>query len=920
MRSHSLVHAPALPPEASRANTALHLKTPTAAPIAHSVRFIGRVVEAEAALGAVRAQDSSGAVIVGAVGVGKTALLHHVQRSLVNSYVVRVRGLRSATSFPYRALSFLLSEVPGAVTHPALVLSAVGAYLREEADGRHIVFAIDNAEHLDRASSTLIGQLVAGNGASVIMTVADFAQADPAFMSLWRTGSLQRIDLAPFSFADTALFVASELGAQVSREGVEALWSVARGNAQATRAALQSFTQRGVLARRGQVWILLPERRGVGYEVVSTSPLLRTLTPMQRHIVDLVSLAGELSWKDLARLAHPAELDVLQDSGILVVLSDREPRVMLASPGLAEAVAEQVPADVAARLYQDLRSHPSAAGQLRSDPTREVGWVVRAGLPVDAERALAAVDALNRSGHHQRATELVGLLAAQRDSHRLTLEAMVAALGQGHLNDATAASATLTAAQPDLEREVLIRHLVEESRLRRVRAVGDPAAPLDQADEWLASWDRDPDSDGCDIPGLAGLRRRVRVARAELASFEGRYLDNLRDLEDARAADMAVLGDREERESQVALQSLLLEAMVLQSPTEEASGLAGVLVRNLTHPEVSHQVADAALLRVELAFLIAGSWGAVRRIFPDFQLSSTAWSPHRGSLADIATALDLVAEERAQEASRLLGPVVEQLRVGDRYGLLPLAAAILTYCHARTHPLDRGLAHLTLGGRAQSSPWVVRRATLHYQLLSQSLSGSRAQVARQMQERSADDLARGATMVAVVSLGSALRLGSTQAAQELEALCENCEGPLAEQCLLYARALRTADAGLVIRAVEVAAEAGDYRLAVDMATSGSDHALATDDRAAYRLIQRRLGDVLPERLRGGQGVPTLGLLTAREREIAAQAAMGSSNRAIAESMYVSVRTVEGHLYQVYSKLGVRTRAELADLFPGEVDS
>ncbi|WP_191931908.1 LuxR C-terminal-related transcriptional regulator [Arthrobacter bussei] len=894
------------------------------APPGYPVRFIGRAAETESALQTVIDPDSSGAVVVGAPGVGKTALLHQVLRSLPGSYVVRVRGLRSSASFPYRALSFLLSEVPGTVTHPALVLSAVSAHLREEAGGRPIVFAIDNAEHLDKASSTLIGQLLSGDSASAVLTVTDFAQADPVFMSLWRAGSLRRIDLRPLSFEDTVLFVASELGTPVSREGVEALWSVAGGNAQGTRAALQGFVQRGVLARRGEAWVLLPERKGIGHDVVSTSPLLRTLTRNQRRIVDLVSLAGGLPWKDAARLVDPSELDALQDAGVLVVLADPEPRVRLAADGLADAVAEQVPEDEAARLYQDLRSRPAAARHLAGDPAREVGWLLQAGLSVDAQLGVTAVQTLNRSGHHRRAADLIRRITTRQQSPDLALEAMIAALGQGHLKDATAASATLSASEVELDREVVIRHLVEESRLRRLQAVGDPASPLDRADEWLASWGLDPGgqppADAQERSESVSLGRRVRVARAELASFEGRYRDNLSDLEGMHQAELSPSSDREECESQVALQSLLLEAMVLQEPTENALRLAEVLARNLAHPEVSHQAADAALLRVEVAFLIAGNWAAGRMIFSGFRPSSSSWSLHRGSLADVAGALDLIARERVRDATALLKPVVEQLRVADRYGLLPLAGAVLTYCHALTRPMDRGVAHLPLAGHAEGSPWMVRRATRHYQVLSQALTGGRAEVALQLQERVPSDLRRGATMWAVISLMSALRLGSRPAAKELKALSENLEAPLAEVCLLYAEALLEADTGLLIRAVETAAASGDYRLAADMARSGIDQALADDDRTAYRLIHRRLREVLPERLKDGLGVATLGLLTAREREIAVLAATGRSNRAIAQHMYVSVRTVEGHLYQVYSKLSVNTRAELAELFPAEIDS
>ncbi|GDY29816.1 helix-turn-helix transcriptional regulator [Gandjariella thermophila] len=53
------------------------------------------------------------------------------------------------------------------------------------------------------------------------------------------------------------------------------------------------------------------------------------------------------------------------------------------------------------------------------------------------------------------------------------------------------------------------------------------------------------------------------------------------------------------------------------------------------------------------------------------------------------------------------------------------------------------------------------------------------------------------------------------------------------------------------------------------------------------------------------------MLTGMERRVAALAAAGQSNRTIAESLFVTVRTVETHLTSVYRKLGVLRRGELA---------
>jgi DNA-binding CsgD family transcriptional regulator len=61
-------------------------------------------------------------------------------------------------------------------------------------------------------------------------------------------------------------------------------------------------------------------------------------------------------------------------------------------------------------------------------------------------------------------------------------------------------------------------------------------------------------------------------------------------------------------------------------------------------------------------------------------------------------------------------------------------------------------------------------------------------------------------------------------------------------------------------------------------------------------------------------------LTRREREVVSLAARGLSSSAIAEKLVLSVRTVEGHLYNSFGKLGVTRREDLAgrlDAGPGE---
>ncbi|WP_372667853.1 LuxR C-terminal-related transcriptional regulator [Amycolatopsis kentuckyensis] len=67
----------------------------------------------------------------------------------------------------------------------------------------------------------------------------------------------------------------------------------------------------------------------------------------------------------------------------------------------------------------------------------------------------------------------------------------------------------------------------------------------------------------------------------------------------------------------------------------------------------------------------------------------------------------------------------------------------------------------------------------------------------------------------------------------------------------------------------------------------------------------------------GSSAPGTGQLTAQERQVAELAAAGLSNREIGARLFLSPRTVGYHLYKLFPKLGVASRAQLRDVaLPG----
>jgi len=57
--------------------------------------------------------------------------------------------------------------------------------------------------------------------------------------------------------------------------------------------------------------------------------------------------------------------------------------------------------------------------------------------------------------------------------------------------------------------------------------------------------------------------------------------------------------------------------------------------------------------------------------------------------------------------------------------------------------------------------------------------------------------------------------------------------------------------------------------------------------------------------------PPPDVLSAQELQIARLAAVGLSNREIGERLYLSPRTVGSHLYRIFPKLGITSRAQLS---------
>lgn len=172
--------------------------------------------------------------------------------------------------------------------------------------------------------------------------------------------------------------------------------------------------------------------------------------------------------------------------------------------------------------------------------------------------------------------------------------------------------------------------------------------------------------------------------------------------------------------------------------------------------------------------------------------------------------------------------------------------------------------------------------------------------------------AQGEILLASHLLGLLIRNGQFEVADRLLDLQHGQRHQLAESFRLLAQGAQNRDAQLLAAAVGALAALGFVSYATDDGAEIFRHMNASQRRQAARKAHKFMLSLQAERIspKAFANLGSLTVLTEREKFVASAAASGLSNLEIAEQASVSVRTVEGHLYQVYSKLGIRKRTDL----------
>jgi DNA-binding CsgD family transcriptional regulator len=260
----------------------------------------------------------------------------------------------------------------------------------------------------------------------------------------------------------------------------------------------------------------------------------------------------------------------------------------------------------------------------------------------------------------------------------------------------------------------------------------------------------------------------------------------------------------------------------------------------------------------------------------------------------------LVERGELDQAEHALEPVAADLQTTSQMaGVLRHARGRLRFAQRRLgEALDdfRAAGEIATRARAVSPcylPWRSDAALVELAL-------GNAEGARQLSE---EELELARAFGAPRTLGVALRAAALVAGgQRGEALLREAIEVLGGPDTRLEQARARADLGAVLRRSNRRVEAREMlRQAVDAA-----HRVGAEPLAGVAETELRATGARPRRVM----LTGLEALTASERRIAELAAEGLTNAQIAQTLFVTARTVEGHLTNVFLKLDVKARIEL----------
>jgi DNA-binding CsgD family transcriptional regulator len=860
--------------------------------------LVGRGEELDELVGCLLGGDHAGVVVAGSAGVGKTRLAREVLNVAVAAgYNAEwVMATRAAASAPLSVFAALMPSETVLGTEPIDVFGRVAAALRARSAGRPTVVAVDDAQLLDDAAAALVLYLATSGAARLLVTVRSGVPTSDAVVALWKEGIATRLDLQPLAEAEVAQLTREVLGGQVEAATAERLHRVTGGNVLFLREVVDDLLRTDQLRDEGGVWRWVGELNPGPRLRELVSGRLARLSPAKRRVVELLAVGEPLGVPVLTELCGVAAVAAVEHDGLIVVEgAERRRDVRLAHPLYGEVLHAVLPTarrmDLARQLAASLTTRSRRAG----DTLRLGLWSLEGDFAVGSETLTDAAVRANAVVEYASAERLARAALAEGGGYPAAVALGEALINQGRRDAALAVLAAPRAAPPD-----------DATRARGAYwlalAIGDTAKAVAVLADAEAAVHETRWRDFLRVDRAAVLTLSGRMAEA--AALAGSVVEDPTVDDIVRVRALTAIGGHwaisgESKRALAAAQALMQPALAMQSQLPRAPAWVFTVAFVALVNEARLDDADALLDRA----------AAARR--PEYL------SVLRGRIC--------LLRGRAKSAAAHLREAVAALSHGDAYGWQPWALALLAEAEAQcgnTNAAQRAAAEAgaTVDPKRPGIAHDAARATVWVAATRGELSLARSRALEVAKQCRLD----GVFSTEIQALHDALRLDAPDVTARLVELATQMDGGWAPAFADHAVARTHDDAAALDRVVSAFEALGALRLAAEAAAEAaaahrrSGHAARATAAATRAAILNDASEhaAIPVLDLGDAGLQTL---SRREREIAMLARTGLSNREMAERLSVSVRTVEGHLYRLYTKLGVSDRDQLASLLvpPGE---
>ena len=859
---------------------------------------VARDVELDQALAAFEAgAQVRGVALVGESGVGKSTLARTLAEILAaGDHTVRfVLGTETGSAIPLGA--FYRSVTVEATHEPAVMLASAHQALEQE---ENLVIVVDDAQLLDPLSATLVHQLAVSGKTWLIVVVRTGDSVPDAVTSLWKEQLLSPLSIKPFSREQVGELARGVLGGAVDLRLIDELHHRTAGNLLLLRGLLSAGRESGVLIQTEAGWQLHGPLRGDDelYDLLEFR--LRSLAPEELTVIEIIATAEVLDWHVLQAVCEADAVARLERRGLIQVVADGAQTVArLNHPVIGEAAIQRAGTvrnrQLNTLLAQQLQRHfnpDMPHGDVR--PRIQLAqFIMRSDLPPDLEVIIDAAASAVTMSNVVFGEELArfafdhggGLPAA------IVLAEAVSWQGRGDESEEV-----LAAFDPDGADEILT---VRWGSLRAANLFWG-CGRVDAARSVLANV---KDRVRCET--MLGLALAMEVS---FAFFSG-------DLSKAITTGLAVC------ESEVGPPAAVWAAM----STSWALALSGRF-------SDCHRIADGGFRAAALGesgpqrFAIGLAEVMALTAAGDLCAADLVWERYAAVSAGVREAKAIVkavvglanfARGALDAASEALHNSVRAMSTGFPSGWLMLISALLAQLEAGQGHSEAAASALKLSEDANGPQVAVFLPELELARAWVRASRGQTSSARRHAIRAAE-VARQQGMCAVEmrALHTAVRFGDRSHAARLGELACVLDAPLPDASAAHARALADHDAHSLDEVAERFSGIGAMALAADAAAQAArEHARAgerakgLESAARAHWLAGKFGLHSPAIDAVTQPLP----ITDREREIAAMVSAGLSNREIADRLSVSVRTVDGHLYRIFTKLGIQSRDQLTRL-------